>query len=1749
MAAFARVLSLLALVFVVSACSIDGPSDDTGGGTPQDTGGAQDVLDAEEDTGGGLPDISIDLGGGGTDAEVEDATDGGDADATDGADSADIDAVDVPGDTTSSGISCTPGVTYCVGDVIRICDATGQGYQPGGTDCANQGLECKDAVCVAKKVCEPNGEYCQNGNPHKCNETGTAGTQILACESGEVCFVGGTGKAACVPKICEPAQPVCAGEVLTVCNASGSAAEPGGTDCAKTGESCVDKDGTPVCAAPTCGDGKVNAESEECDLGADNGKLGKTCDENCKASSGKCVSPADCQGLGGSCIASYLCVSGQCLAIAKTVGGCDDGDACTIGDHCVQGLCVGVAKSCDDGDPCTLDSCAPATGCVNKGQNGVPCDDGNDCTVGDKCAAGACQSGLNACGCSKDEDCAGYDDGDPCNGVMACLSGTCEPKPGSVVQCGEGVCVRGDNTKGACTDAGGVWTGVLCIEAKAKSQVECNGAKGIWQANSGCLQATCSTTLAICVPEAAIDFKACDDGDACTAPDLCSAGKCAGKAADCDDDNPCTDDSCDPKQGCVHKPNTTPCDDADASTAGDKCAAGVCKGTAILDCTEDKDCASDAQSQNLCAGKLVCDKGAGKCKLDLATVVTCDPALGSACAPVSCDPADGKCKATELDKGTPCDDGDACTTADACEGGSCKGGAAPSCDDGNACTDDTCNPALGCVSSPNAAACDDGQPCTKGDICKGGACTPGDDTCQCIQDSDCAAFGDGNKCKGDWFCSKLANKCTFDASKAVVCAKGVCSNAQWTDATQCANSGGTWSADSACQATACDPADGTCKATFAADGKPCNDGSPCTISDTCKGGACTSVPNPCNDGNPCTDADCSPTQPGGCLLGSAALEGKECSDGNSCTEGDLCQNGGCKGGKLVDCDDGKPCTADACLPGKGCVHPAGSGPCDDGDACTTEDTCDGVFGKCEGGKPKNCVDANACTDDSCDSEKGGCVFSPNDKPCNNGDPCSFGDFCAIGLCKAGTPTDCDDDNLCTADACDSKIGCTHEHQDGACDDGDACTEGDKCFKSACTGGPKDCNDGNTCTNDACDPKTGCIYTPALGDCGVFATCGEVEGGGQACVFKDKQRVLISEVAVGAPLTTADDFVELHNPTGQQVDLGDYALQQRSFGSSDTGDWADVLVIPKNTTIAPGGYLLVGGSQTVFAGRKADLVASALALTRDAGALRLHDKAHNLEHDAIRWGGSACDQAADAAPVMPEGGSIERRANETATATELSRDGKHWLAGNAWDTGDSSKDFVARLTPEPQGKGFYEPACGGTCGGGKVCNNAGTGKDACVDDLACAYGCGGGQKCNTQVGGCALDPAAGLVLSEVMLAAKSGSEARFVELHNGGKAAIDIGGFVLDLKPAEATVSEAWTFAIAQVPAGVVLEPGAYYLFATQAWAEAGGGVDQIATLALGSTGGTLRIRDPHSGVEFDRFGWGQTKSAAGAGLNIGGGLSAGLSMARKASQSSNSLTMAATGNEANAGNARNTKNNSADWVIMLSATPRTWHGGSYGPACGGFCPSGQVCNFVRGAESCVDPTCNGQCGIAEVCNVKTGKCDESILISQVALQGDALDNPKLLPTENEAIELYNPSDNLVNIGAMVIQYNPGGTSGWQTRTQIFPSGRCVNSKKADCTAGETCTCEGEESISCSNPAPCNATYIAPRSRFLVLPPKHDPKLPKADLTSSLAWAFNTTQGALRLVRTSAKPFPSGDIASDKVAWGEGMTGAGFPKSM
>ena len=204
-----------------------------------------------------------------------------------------------------------------------------------------------------------------------------------------------------------------------------------------------------------------------------------------------------------------------------------------------------------------------------------------------------------------------------------------------------------------------------------------------------------------------------------------------------------------------------------------------------------------------------------------------------------------------------------------------------------------------------------------------------------------------------------------------------------------------------------------------------------------------------------------------CLAGVCGIApanvGQPCDSSNKCITGATCTNQGICAGTPKNCDDGNLCTTDTCDPQTGkCVHRAKD--CNDNNACT-RDFCDVSTGQCIN-TPISCTDGNPCTVDTCDPVRG-CVNTPKYDLAQ----LDLDDKCNTHSCNSQTgelvqtPVNCDDNNACTVDTCDSALGCIHT--------------------------PIVCNDNNPCTTDSCVDGN-CVYTPITGiqaaELGIASAC-------------------------------------------------------------------------------------------------------------------------------------------------------------------------------------------------------------------------------------------------------------------------------------------------------------------------------------------------------------------------------------------------------------------------------------------------------------------------------------------------------------------------------------------------------------------------------------------------------------------------------------------------------------------------------------
>jgi hypothetical protein len=655
---------------------------------------------------------------------------------------------------------------------------------------------------------------------------------------------------------------------------------------------------------------------------------------------------------------------------------------------------------------------------------------------------------------------------DPCEENGQCQSGFC------VEHMGEGVCTQ------------------VCEE-------ECPPGWSCRQTGTG------PDVTFICISDVANLCRPCASGSDCKSPggaeDVCVDYGAEGSfcGGNCVEDTDCPwGFSCGetvtvggvPAKQCVADAGVCPCTAKSVllglSTPCERTSEfGTCHGQRVCSDLGLSDCDAAVPAQETCNGvDDDCDGEADEPDLVEGFYVgLCDD--GNPCTKDSCTGTEG-CVNEVLATGT-CDDGDPCTVADHCVGGSCQGDPVE-CDDDNPCTENVCTATGGCEYPPVAGECDDQEVCTLGDHCVAGECVGEAVDCDCEADADCAALEDGDLCNGTLFCNtaKVPYHCAVAPQTLVTCPEPD-------------------GPDAPCLAAVCDPGTGGCSLVAASDGKPCDDGNGCTLSDTCQEGVCVGGPAAnCNDGNPCTDDACVPAE--GCLHAPNAVP---CNDGDACTTQDACGGGECQGGPALGCDDGNVCTTDSCDPAVGCVHGNSSEACDDGDPCTLDDQCKG--GACLPGGVLSCDDGNPCTADSCVAGEG-CAHLSVDGACSDGDPCTLNDQCAEGECVAGPSLDCDDGNPCTEDTCTAAGDCAHADVAGDCSDGNACTLGDHCAEGKCVyGSLLKCDDGNPCTNDLCDPQIGCVTQVNKAPC----------DDGNACTTKDTCAL---GSCVGGPAPVCDD---------------------------------------------------------------------------------------------------------------------------------------------------------------------------------------------------------------------------------------------------------------------------------------------------------------------------------------------------------------------------------------------------------------------------------------------------------------------------------------------------------------------------------------------------------------------------------------------------------------------------------------------------
>ena len=772
------------------------------------------------------------------------------------------------------GDQCTDG--GCESGSARDCSQYDSACSEG--QCDEEADSCvaatTDDKCVIDGECHDVGEWHPDVPCLRClPEQSNTGWSLIdgACFIDDQCYaLGEPVEGECL--ICNPAvphQPFMA---------------PDGTDCDPDTDPCT-KDlceggecqHLPVTTGP-CDDENPCTKDDQCVAGKCNGDF-YSCDDGLEGTEDVCNGDGTCAHAAkdGYCFIDGNCHGGNdvkpgsfgCSACKPATSkeewttvadglACDDGQPCTLLDHCEGGECVGAAKDCDDSLTCTVDACQVDFGdCANilaadwclidgkcvpvdtspagkdaqcricdpYGQplewtpyhEGLPCDDGSECTQDSICSAGECVAVGPIC-----------DDGnvcteDACNDQKMCEHSSVKDGtacPPDDIDCTDDVCLAGQCehpvstgkclVEGACHANNDVAPGAPCLVCKASVSQDA------WTSGNEGL--------------------ACDDGLFCTVDDKCEAGACMGDKRDCGGDQ-CNEAWCIEEQDkcvAVPLPDAPPCEDSDPCTLADECLDGACVGTP-------KDCSYLAE--------------------------------GKPCIEGYCELATGECKSKPVPEGGPCDDGLFCTTGEKCQDGECLG--TPLVCEAAECQVGSCNEEFDqCVYSPDVelvgSPCDDGLTCTSGSMCdEAGTCTGGQ--------------------------AKSSQECSQELGNKTPCMTGLCTEpdgcvlAPVADQTSCSLP----SASSAeCQSGTCEVV--SCKFGFGNCNGDHADG--CEVNVAADPMHCGGCGQPCQKGSKFANAEVACTQ-GECEF-VACFNGFEDANGN-------CANSG-------PCSDG--CEANECVP-------------------------------------------------------------------------------------------------------------------------------------------------------------------------------------------------------------------------------------------------------------------------------------------------------------------------------------------------------------------------------------------------------------------------------------------------------------------------------------------------------------------------------------------------------------------------------------------------------------------------------------------------------------------------------------------------------------------------------------------------------------------------------------------------------------------------------------------------------------------
>ncbi len=633
--------------------------------------------------------------------------------------------------------------------------------------------------------------------------------------------------------------------------------------------------------------------------------------------------------------------------------------------------------------------------------------------------------------CATDANC---EDGNPCT------VDTCQP---------DNTCARSNADNGPLKDqVAGDCRRDDCLDGEV---VQTNDDADTKDDNEPCTTDSCNAGTPVHPPLA--DDTMCSVG---VSPGKCVMGVCTVECSPtkpCDDNNPCTEDSCNASLGtCTYVKLDGLPTPGFTEPVGD-CKIHICSAGVDAPLNDDADTADD---MNSCTFD-VCMNGVGShpgvsmgtpCMVGQPEVCNGQGTCVECNVPADCVklPTDDDCQTRTCTNNKCGQDFAAAGTpistqiAGDCKQTVCNGTGKTMIvnldtdvpEDNNPCTDNVCT--TGSPSNPNIAA---GVSCGNPLICNGNGQCIG-----CITPADCVDLPPNDFCKTR---TCINQTCGLSLTPA----------GTDTPDNQTAEN---------CKVFECD-AMGNIVESVDPNDKPVDD-------NQCTKDLCSAVGDPSNPPEP-VNAAC--MQMGGTVCNGAGV--CKVNNGDACAAAGDCLSGFCVDGVCCNAACGTSCQS-CNVPGKlgQCVNvPKGS---EDLPGCTGTNSCDGA-GVCKKDDAQGCGLASECVSNFCID--GVCCAAACTAACN---ACNV--MGSVGIC---TPLTSGEDNV-PANACNGSKGCDAS---GACksDNGQPCTSGGECVSGQCFDG--------VCCNAVCSGTCkSCNITGAVGICSNVAAGLDDTNGVPAC---------------------------------------------------------------------------------------------------------------------------------------------------------------------------------------------------------------------------------------------------------------------------------------------------------------------------------------------------------------------------------------------------------------------------------------------------------------------------------------------------------------------------------------------------------------------------------------------------------------------------------------------------------------------------